>query len=153
MNLTIGQFNESFPPIVDGVANVVLNYARCLNNDQNTCCVVTPKHPDAVDDYGFDVHRFGSIKVPTRNEYRVGMPQMSTSFWMGLKKIPFDIVHAHCPFSSGLAARSIARKRDIPFVAILKPQSNRIRSLTTYCSRSRVFMNLRMRSGSSMKRL
>ena len=117
MNLTIGQFNESFPPIVDGVANVVLNYARCLNNDQNTCCVVTPKHPDAVDDYGFDVHRFGSIKVPTRNEYRVGMPQMSTSFWMGLKKIPFDIVHAHCPFSSGLAARSIARKRDIPFVA------------------------------------
>lgn len=117
MKLTIGQFNESFPPIVDGVANVVLNYARCLNNDRSTCCVITPKYPDAVDNYDFDVHRFASIKVPTRNEYRVGMPQMSTSFWMALKKIPFDIVHAHCPFSSGLAARSIARKQDIPFVA------------------------------------
>ncbi len=117
MKLTIGQFNDSFPPIIDGVANVVLNYARCLNNDKSTCCVVTPKHPDAADDYSFDVHRFASIKVPTRSEYRVGVPQMSTSFWMTLKKIPFDIVHAHCPFSSGLAARSIARKRDIPLVA------------------------------------
>ena len=117
MKLTIGQFNDSFPPILDGVANVVLNYARWLNNDKSSCCVVTPKHPDAVDNYSFDVHRFASIKVPTRSEYRVGVPQMSTSFWMSLKKIPFDIVHAHCPFSSGLAARSIARKRDIPLVA------------------------------------
>ncbi len=117
MKLMIGQFNDSFPPILDGVANVVLNYARCLNNDKSTCCVVTPKHPDAADQYSFDVHRFASIKVPTRTEYRVGVPQMSTSFWMALKKIPFDIVHAHCPFSSGLAARSIARKRDIPLVA------------------------------------
>ncbi len=117
MSITIGQFNESFPPILDGVANVVVNYARCLNKDDATCCVVTPKHPDAVDNFDFEVHRFASIKVPTRNEYRVGMPQMSTSFWMSLKKIPFDIVHAHCPFSSGLAARSIARKRDIPLVA------------------------------------
>lgn len=117
MKLTIGQFNDSFPPIIDGVANVVLNYARCLNNDKSKCCVVTPKHPEAEDDYEFNVYRFASIKVPTRNEYRVGVPQMSSSFWTALKKIPFDIVHAHCPFSSGLAARSIARKRDIPLVA------------------------------------
>jgi len=116
MKLTIGQFNDSFPPIIDGVANVVLNYARCLNNEECYCCVITPKHPDAEDNYGFDVFRFASMKVPTRGEYRFGIPQMSTSFWMGLKKIPFDIVHAHSPFSSGAAARSIARKRNIPFV-------------------------------------
>ena len=30
MSITIGQFNESFPPIVDGVANVVKNYAYWL---------------------------------------------------------------------------------------------------------------------------
>ena len=31
MRLTIGQFNESFPPIIDGVANVVKNYAYWMN--------------------------------------------------------------------------------------------------------------------------
>ncbi|MDD5018029.1 MAG: glycosyltransferase [Eubacteriales bacterium] len=117
MKITAGQFNESFPPIVDGVANVVQNYAYWMNKKYGSCCVVTPKHPDAVDDFDFNVHRYSSMKVPTRNEYRFGLPQMDTLFWKGLKKIPFDIVHAHCPFSSGLAARSIAKKRGIPFVA------------------------------------
>ncbi len=117
MNITIGQFNESFPPIVDGVANVVKNYAYWMNKKYGSCCVVTPKYPDAVDDYDYPVYRYSSVKVPTRHEYRFGLPQMQTSFWLDLKKIPFDIVHAHCPFSSGLAAKSIVRKRDIPLVA------------------------------------
>ncbi len=117
MNITIGQFNESFPPILDGVANVVKNYAYWMNKKHGSCCVITPKYPDAVDDYEYPVYRYSSVKVPTRHEYRFGLPQMHTSFWLDLKKIPFDIVHAHCPFSSGLAAKSIARKRDIPFVA------------------------------------
>jgi len=117
MNITIGQFNESFPPIVDGVANVVKNYAYWLNKKYGACCVVTPKYPDAVDDYDYPVYRYSSMKVPTRHEYRFGLPKMDTTFWLDLKKIPFDIVHAHCPFTSGIAARSIARKRDIPLVA------------------------------------
>ena len=117
MKLTIGQFNESFPPIVDGVANVVKNYAYWLNKKYGSCCVVTPKHPDAVDDYEFPVYRYSSVRVPTRHEYRFGLPHMHTTFWLDLKRIPFDIVHAHCPFSSGLAARSIARKKGIPLVA------------------------------------
>ena len=117
MKLTIGQFNESFPPIIDGVAKVVQNYAHWMNKKHGSCCVITPKHPDADDSvFDFPVHRFSSFKVPTRNEYRFGFPQMSTSFWMQLKKIPFDIVHAHCPFGSGSAARSIARRLNIPFV-------------------------------------
>ncbi len=117
MSITIGQFNESFPPIVDGVANVVKNYAYWMNKKYGSCCVVTPKYPDAVDNYDYPVYRYSSVKVPTRHEYRFGLPQMSTAFWMDLKKIPFDIVHAHSPFSSGMAGKSIARKRNIPFVA------------------------------------
>jgi len=116
MSITIGQFNESFPPIVDGVANVVQNYAYWLNKKYGRCCVVTPEHPDAQDDYGFEVYRYTSFKAPIRHEYRFGLPQMDAPFWRDLKKIPFDIVHTHTPFSSGLAARSIARRLDIPFV-------------------------------------
>lgn len=117
MKLTVGQFNESFPPIVDGVANVVKNYAYWMNQKYGKCIVVTPKHPDAVDDYPFKVKRYTSMKVPTRNEYRFGVPQMDSSFWKKLKKVPFDIVHAHCPFTSGWAAKSIAKKTGVPFVA------------------------------------
>ena len=117
MKITMGQFNESFPPIVDGVANVVKNYAYWLNNKYGRCCVITPKYPKATDDFGFEVLRYSSMKVPTRGEYRFGLPKMDPVFWKELRKIPFDIVHAHCPFGSGVAARSVAKKRGIPFVA------------------------------------
>ena len=117
MSITIGQFNESFPPIVDGVANVVKNYAYWLNKKYGRCCVVTPEHPDAQDDYGFEVYRYTSFKAPIRHEYRFGLPHMDAPFWHDLKQIPFDIVHAHSPFSAGLAARSIARRMGIPLVA------------------------------------
>lgn len=117
MNITTGQFNESFPPIVDGVANVVKNYAYWMNKKYGQSYVITPKHPQANDSFDFQVLRYSSMKVPTRSEYRFGLPKMDGLFWKELKKVPFDIVHAHCPFGSGFAAKSIAKKRGIPFVA------------------------------------
>ena len=46
MNICL--LNDSFPPIIDGVANVVLNYGRALtNNHQANVVVATPKYPDA----------------------------------------------------------------------------------------------------------
>lgn len=117
MRLTIGQFNESFPPIIDGVANVVKNYAYWMNKKYGRAYVITPKHPQAKDNYDFEVLRYSSMKVPVRSEYRFGLPKMDGVFWKELKQVPFDIVHAHCPFGSGFAARTIARKRGIPFVA------------------------------------
>ena len=118
MKLTVGQFNESFPPIMDGVANVVQNYAYWMNEKYGDCVVVTPKHPDAADeDYPFEVKRYISMKVPLRSEYRIGVPKMDAPFWKDLKKVPFDIVHAHSPFSSGGACKAIAKKTGVPFVA------------------------------------
>lgn len=117
MSIIVGQFNESFPPIVDGVANVVKNYAYWINEKYGKSYVITTKHPKAVDNYDYEVLRYSSMKVPTRSEYRFGLPKMDGVFWKELKKVPFDIVHAHCPFGSGFAAKSIAKKRGIPFVA------------------------------------
>jgi 1,2-diacylglycerol 3-alpha-glucosyltransferase len=117
MGIITGQFNESFPPIIDGVATVVKNYAYWMNKKYGQSYVITPKHPQAKDDYDFKVLRYSSMKVPTRSEYRFGLPKMDTVFWKDLKKIPFDIVHAHCPFGSGFAAKSVAKKKSIPFVA------------------------------------
>lgn len=116
MKMTVGLFNESFPPVVDGVANVVKNYAYWINKNRCRSIVVTPKYPKAADDYSFEVNRYVSMTVPTRREYRFGFPMLDSVIWRRLKKTDFDIVHSHSPFGAGLAARQIAKKQNIPFV-------------------------------------
>ena len=39
--------NDSFPPVIDGVANAVLNYARTITEKRGECVVVTPEYPGA----------------------------------------------------------------------------------------------------------
>ena len=40
--------NDSFPPVIDGVVNVVMNYANYLHQDHGCEVVVgTPYYPDA----------------------------------------------------------------------------------------------------------
>ena len=34
--------NDSFPPVIDGVANAVTNYARVIEKDYGSATVVTP---------------------------------------------------------------------------------------------------------------
>jgi hypothetical protein len=43
--MIIGQFTDSFPPIADGVARVVQNYALWQHKDGDTCYVITPGVP------------------------------------------------------------------------------------------------------------
>ncbi len=117
MKLTVGLFNESFAPVVDGVANVVENYAYWINRKHGKSVVITPAFPHIVDDYDFTVKRYASLKVPTRDEYRFGLPQMDAPFWRDLMKCKFDIVHAHSPFGSGGAAKVCAKRLRVPFVA------------------------------------
>ena len=112
MKMTVGLFNESFPPIIDGVANVVKNYAYWINKKKGRSIVVTPKYPKAVDDYSFEVSRYLSMKVPLRKEYRFGFPILDSVIWRKLKATNFDIVHAHSPFGAGLAAKHIAKMQE-----------------------------------------
>ncbi|MBR7044408.1 MAG: hypothetical protein IKI23_01945 [Lachnospiraceae bacterium] len=40
--------NESFPPVLDGVANVLINYANYLQKDFGASVIVgTPRYPGA----------------------------------------------------------------------------------------------------------
>ena len=117
--MVIGQFNDSFPPVIDGVANVAINYCRLLNESENNCHMIIPRNPDTTGEYPFEVHGFKSYPVPYRKEYRWGIARLDNKFWKQISDVPFDIVHAHSPFSAGIVARQIARSRDIPFVATL----------------------------------
>lgn len=114
---TIGIFNDSYPPIMDGVSLATKNYAYWIQKKDRKVCVVTPKYPNYTDNDPFPVYRYTSVPILGRKPYRFGLPDIDLNFKKDLEKISFEIVHAHCPFSSGRLALSIAKKQRIPLVA------------------------------------
>jgi len=115
--LITGQFNDSFIPVMDGVTNVVKNYAYWLDKKYGESYVATPAYPGYVDREEFPVLRYYSIPLKMREPYRIGLDLLDINFRTTIKNIPFDIVPAHCPFTSGVIALQIARKKNIPIVA------------------------------------
>lgn len=111
-----GIFNDSFPPIIDGVTLTVQNYARVLNCRDFSPCVVTPWNPEkyATD---YPVMRYLSLPIPNRRPYRYGYPKLDPFIWRKLRNTPFRLVHSHSPFSAGRLAAYTARKQNIPLVA------------------------------------
>ena len=114
---TIGIFNDSFPPIMDGVSLTTQNYAHWLNQKNQSVCVITPKAPDYSDNEPYPVYRYTSIPILMRKPYRFGMPDLDFSYKTAINNVEFGLVHAHCPFSSGKEALRIAHKQKIPLVA------------------------------------
>jgi glycosyltransferase involved in cell wall biosynthesis len=112
----IGIFNDSYPPIMDGVALAVRNYAYWLHRKEQAVCVVTVKMKEhAAEDY--PVYRYASLPLPVRKPFRVGLPFMDVSFLKAIEKIPFELIHVHCPFSSASVALYLAKQQKIPVVA------------------------------------
>ncbi len=115
--MVFGQFNDSFPPVMDGVANLVRNYAYWLDREYGECYVVTPAYPGYVDREPFPVMRYYSAPLKIYEPYRIGLEMLDINFRLNIKYIPFDLVHTHAPFSSGSIGMHIARRRKIPIIA------------------------------------
>lgn len=113
--LTIGLFNDSFPPTIDGVANTIFNYAGIIEKKYGNAVVATPYYPDVTDDYPFEVIRYPSAYVSKKLEYRVGYPLTYRTITK-LKKKKIDIIHTHCPLSSTLLARLLRYFTGVPIV-------------------------------------
>ena len=113
----IGLFNDCFPPIMDGVSLTTRNYAYWLHQKSADVCVVTPTAPGAKDVEPYPIYRYTSIPIPMRKPYRLGFPRIDWPFYERIHKLPFELVHAHCPFSSGDLAMRIAHAQRIPIVA------------------------------------
>ena len=73
MNICL--INDSFPPLIDGVANAVLNYASIIQKEYGNATVATPYYPGADDSvYPYKVVRFPSIDTTKLVGYRAGFP-------------------------------------------------------------------------------
>ena len=112
-----GIFNDCFPPVMDGVSVATRNYAYWLHQKGEQVCVVTPSADEYEDREPFPVLRYCSIPLIFRNPYRMGLPQFDRHIRKSMNELPFSLVHAHCPFSSGKLALQQARMRHIPMVA------------------------------------
>ena len=109
-------FNESFPPVIDGVSNVVLNYADILSRTPETEAVVaTPRYPDT--DYGkypFSVVPYRSMAASElTGGYRTGNPFDMEALTQLVSFKP-DILHAHSPATAVLMARIVRQAADAP---------------------------------------
>ena len=118
METNIGLFNESFPPIMDGVAICVENYAKWMQKMAGGVSVITPSVSGAdYSKYDFEVLDYFSIPVPFRKPYVTGIGEVDPTFLAKIVKRPFKIVHAHSPFIAGRIASHVASLRNIPLVA------------------------------------
>ncbi len=116
-DIRIGQFSDSFLPIMDGVAFTVRNYAQWLTRIQDKTYVITPSFPGYTDKEDFPVLRYFSTPLLVRKPYRMGIPDFDQHISQVLRGIPLDLVHAHSPFSAGFLAMKTARRLNIPVVA------------------------------------
>lgn len=118
MESNIGLFNESFPPIMDGVAICVENYAKWMQKMVGGVSVITPSASGAdYSRYDFEVLDYFSVPVPFRKPYVAGIGEVDPTFLAKIVKRPFKIVHAHSPFVAGRIASHVASLRNIPLVA------------------------------------
>ena len=113
---TICLMNDSFPPIIDGVANAVVNYAANIEQKLGHAVVVTPAMPGTDDSiYPFPVLRYPSIDTRKLVGYVTGYP-FSPEVVRRLNDEHVALMHTHCPVTSMLLARSLRGVIDAPLV-------------------------------------
>ncbi|MBR3935414.1 MAG: glycosyltransferase [Oscillospiraceae bacterium] len=114
--LSVCLINDSFPPLIDGVANTVKNYAAIINKNHGKATVAVPYYPGADDsDFSYKVVRFPSINTEKLVGYRAGYP-FDPETLEEIKTEKINIIHTHCPFMSTLLARTLREPLDAPVV-------------------------------------
>ena len=72
--MRIGQFSETFYPIVDGVGRVVYNYANTLGAGGDECYVVTPQVDTGYRGcWPFEMVDYAASPVIAAPQYRTGI--------------------------------------------------------------------------------
>ena len=107
--------NDSFPPLIDGVANTVINYAENLTSFGDKVTVAVPQYPDVVDNYSYEVIRYPSFDTTKFVGYRAGYPFAGAAL-EAIKEFRPDIYHSHCPAASTFMGRTFREVVPAPMV-------------------------------------
>jgi glycosyltransferase involved in cell wall biosynthesis len=109
MSLAVAAFTDTYLPTVNGVTYTVQTWRDRWAARDGRMYVVYPDADGHVPDR--DEHPVRSIEFPFYEGFHAALPQVPGSVH------GVDVVHAHTPFSLGLAGRRLAGKRDLPLVA------------------------------------
>ena len=116
--LRIGQFTDTFLPVVDGVGRVVQAYAENLSAMGHQVTVVAPMYDTGFQGgFPFELVDFIGTSVPGMKQYKVGEAMLDAHYRRRIRMIELDIVHAHSPFTAGSEALRLAAVRRLPMVA------------------------------------
>ena len=110
--------NESFPPVIDGVVNVMMNYADYMMRDFGAEIVVgTPEYPDGkYNEYPYKVVAYPSFDTAEQtNGYRAGNPLVGKAV-SELADFGPDIIHSHCPATATVVARLVREMTGAPII-------------------------------------
>lgn len=110
--------NDSFPPVIDGVANVVLNYAQIMQETIGAnVCVGTPKYPNAdYTLYPYKVVPYSSLDTTKIVKgYRAGNP-FDLIELKEMNDFNPDIIHTHCPVASAMVSRMLKVSTGAPTI-------------------------------------
>ncbi len=110
--------NDSFKPVIDGVVNVVLNYARYLPENHGAKVIVgTPEYPGTdYSEFPYPVVPYQSIDTTAvANGYRAGNPLHEKAVSQ-LARFSPEIIHSHCPATATIIARLLREQTGAPIV-------------------------------------
>ena len=115
--MRILQFSDSFLPIMDGVGNVVYQYALNMGRLGHECYVVAPQTDTGYrGGFPFEIVDYIGLPLMRMKSYTVGVPSLDKHCQNRLNAIHGDIVHVHSPFTAGQAGLVYAQKRHLPVV-------------------------------------
>ena len=115
--MRIVEFSDSFYPIMDGVGNVVFQYAMNLGRKGHECYVVAPQTDTGWrGGWPFEMIDYVGVPLPTMKSYNAGAPQLDPHCSRRLGMVKADIVHVHTPFLAGQAGLSYAKRNGLPVV-------------------------------------
>ena len=116
--MKVGQFTDTFLPVVDGVGRVVSHYARQMGELCEACYVITPQQNNLdPENPVYNVVEYNGIAVPKMHQYRIGLPALDPRYQSRIAKVKLDIIHAHSPFAAGHEAYRVSHRQGIPLVA------------------------------------
>jgi len=117
--LKIGLFIDTFFPMIDGVINVVDNYAKRMCEFCDVTVFTLKPHGKCDRTYPYKVVQCKKMRVPGLD---YDLPIINKKFKKALEASELDIVHIHSPFTLGKAGVKYAKKHNIPAVATMHSQ-------------------------------
>lgn len=115
--LRIGEFTDTFLPIVDGVGRVVQAYSETLCRMGHQVTVVAPMYDTGFQGgFPYELVEYVGNSVPGMKQYKLGEAVLDAHYRKRIRMIELDVIHAHSPFTAGSEALRLAAVRKLPMV-------------------------------------